>query len=144
MKFLEIPRISWRNNLDQGEGVYLFGYPNGLPSWSTGTFAYRRHNRDGKTESTFTEVCDIVCNFSSSRDAVFDMFGDVVGVVYATQCPAGTTERSQSLVVPITYVRKLLRGNSLDFLGAEEHDLEVVHTGSFDTREMDDEPPISG
>lgn len=137
IKFPRIPHISPRKRLDQGEALHTLGYPYRFPIFSTGTSTKRQRNDDTRRESKFTEVCNIFIDHGSSGSAVFDHFGDVVGVVWGER---GTPSKPECLVVPVQYVRELLWDQSLAFLGAGDSDTETVVGIDSDVPDTDNEP----
>jgi hypothetical protein len=129
LKFFEIPQISNRRRLQSNERLFAFGFPGARPAWNTGNYR-NRQNEVGRyhprhVDSKYTEVCDLVSHPGSSGSAVFDVHGDVVGVMSKAMNPQSTP----SFMVPIPYVRYMLRNNLLDFVGVGERESETEYVG---------------
>jgi hypothetical protein len=150
LRFLQIPRISWLRKLTPGEHVHMFGYPHGEPGYVTGRHSHRSddrrdpHLRD--VDSNYMDVCNLVAPGGYSGSAVFDVCGDIVGVLSKSEEPGF----APSYVVPIGYVRILLRENNLTFLRHGRSDIEEVFSGgrvslqSFDRPQVDNEQRVRG
>ena len=144
LRFLWIPRISWRKHLVPGERLYMFGYPLGRARHAIGSYSSRQNEemiRDPRYEidSKYVEVMNIRSAPGASGSAVLDAYGEVVGVLSKGPADGGPP----CYAVPIPYVRRMLRDNRIDFLCGSQPNNELAHTGQErrTSEEYRNEPP---
>lgn len=104
--------------------MWTYGFLGGEPTFAEGSFIGRTRDAlvSTRPDSEYIDMCDIDTGAGTSGSALIDEYGEVVGVVSKSR-----EGRRATYMVPIPYVRYLLRMHELEFVGLKGRLIEMEY-----------------